>query len=56
MWFECSSEEDRCDKNLSYIKSCRECIFQVLCKFNPNYKKKWQQTKQREHRVKSSQE
>ena len=40
MWFECSSEEDRCDKWIARIKSCRECIFNVLCKFNPYYKKK----------------
>ena len=44
--FEESSEEWRCDKWIAWMKSCRECLFQVLCKFNPYYKKKndnWQQ-------------
>ena len=46
--FEESSEEWRCDKWIAWIKSCRECIFEALCKFNPYYKKKndnWQQQK-----------
>ena len=46
--YEESSEKDRCDKWIAWIKSCRECIFQVLCKFNSFYKKKddnWQQQK-----------
>ena len=38
--FEASSEEWRCDKWIARIKSCRECIFETLCKFNPYYKKK----------------
>ena len=38
--FEASSEEWRCDKWIARIKSCRECIFEALCKFNPYYKKK----------------
>lgn len=38
--FEASSEEWRCDKWIARMKSCRECIFEVLCKFNPYYKKK----------------
>jgi hypothetical protein len=37
--FEESSEEDKCDKGIAWIKSCRECIFQVLCRFNSFYKK-----------------
>ena len=39
MKFECSSEEDRCDKWIARMKSCRQCVFEVLCKFNPYYKK-----------------
>lgn len=38
--FEESSEKNKCDKGIQRINSCRECIFQVLCKFNPYYKKK----------------
>ena len=38
--FEASSEEGKCDKGIAWIKSCRECIFQVLCRFNSFYKKK----------------
>lgn len=30
--FEESSDESRCDKNIARIKSCRECIFKVLCR------------------------
>lgn len=37
--FEQSTEEDRCDKGIARIKSCRECLFEVLCKFNSFYKK-----------------
>ena len=37
--FEESSEKDKCDKGIAWIKSCRECIFQVLCRFNSFYKK-----------------
>lgn len=40
MEFEESSDKTKCDKWISWIKSCRECIFQVLCKFNPYYQKK----------------
>lgn len=54
--FEASSEEWRCDKWIAWIKSCRECIFEVLCKFNPYYQKKWQQIKPKEHLAKSLQE
>lgn len=39
MEFEASSEKDRCDKWIARMKSCRQCIFEVLCKFNPYYKK-----------------
>ena len=39
MEYEQSSEKDRCDKGISWIKSCRQCIFEVLCKFNSFYKK-----------------
>lgn len=35
-----SSEKDKCDKGIAWMKSCRECLFQVLCKFNPYYQKK----------------
>lgn len=38
--FEQSTEEGRCDKGIARIKSCRDCVFEVLCKFNPYYKKK----------------
>ena len=38
--YEESSDKDKCDKGISRIKSCRECIFQVLCRFNSFYKKK----------------
>lgn len=30
--FEESSNEKLCDKGLSYIHSCRECVFEVLCR------------------------
>ena len=46
--YEESTDKDKCDKGIAWIKSCRECLFQVLCKFNPYYKKKndnWQQQK-----------
>ena len=56
MKFECSSNEEECDKWLQFVTSCRQCIFEVLCKFNPYYQKKWQQTKVKEHLAKSSQE
>lgn len=39
MEYEESSDKSRCDKGIARIKSCRECIFQVLCKFNSFYKK-----------------
>jgi hypothetical protein len=38
--FEQSTENGRCDKGIAWIKSCRECLFQVLCKFNSFYQKK----------------
>lgn len=38
--YEESSDKSRCDKGISRIKSCRECIFQVLCRFNSFYQKK----------------
>lgn len=37
--FEVSSTPGKCDKGIAWIKSCRECIFQVLCKFNSFYQK-----------------
>lgn len=43
--YEESSDKTKCDKWIAWMKSCRECIFQVLCKFNPYYKKRndnWQ--------------
>lgn len=40
MEFEQSSEKDRCDKWIARMKSCRQCVFEVLCKFNPYYKKR----------------
>ena len=39
MEYEESSDKSRCDKGIARIKSCRECIFQVLCRFNSFYKK-----------------
>ena len=39
MEYEQSTEKDKCDKWIARIKSCRSCIFEVLCKFNPYYKK-----------------
>ena len=30
--FEESKDESLCSKWLSYLHSCRECIFQVLCR------------------------
>ena len=39
-YYEQSTDKERCDKNISRIKSCRECLFEVLCKFNSFYKKK----------------
>ena len=39
MEFECSSEKERCDKWIARMKSCRQCIFEVLCKFNSFYQK-----------------
>ena len=47
--FEASSEEWRCDKWIARIKSCRECIFEALCKFNPYYKKKNDNRQQKEN-------
>ncbi len=38
--FEESSDKTKCDKWIARMKSCRECLFQVLCKFNPYYQKK----------------
>lgn len=38
--YEESSDKSRCDKGIAWMKSCRECLFQVLCKFNPYYQKK----------------
>lgn len=37
--YEESSDKTKCDKGIAWIKSCRECLFQVLCKFNSFYKK-----------------
>lgn len=37
--FEASSEKDKCDKWIARMKSCRECLFNVLCKFNSFYQK-----------------
>lgn len=31
-YFEESSDNKLCDKGISYIHSCRECIFNVLCR------------------------
>lgn len=30
--FEQSTDESRCDKNISRIESCRKCVFEVLCR------------------------
>ena len=38
--YEESSDKTKCDKGISWMKSCRECLFQVLCKFNSFYQKK----------------
>ena len=38
--YEESTDKTKCDKGISWMKSCRECLFQVLCKFNSFYKKK----------------
>lgn len=38
--YEESTDKDKCDKGIAWIKSCRECLFQVLCKFNSFYQKK----------------
>lgn len=54
--YEESSDKSRCDKGIAWMKSCRECLFQVLCKFNSFYQKKWQQITQKEHHAKCSQE
>lgn len=54
--YEESSDKTKCDKGISWMKSCRECLFQVLCKFNSFYQKQWQQITQKEHHAKSSQE
>ena len=32
MRFEYSTDETRCDKEIAWIKSCRECLFDVLCR------------------------
>lgn len=37
--YEESTDKDKCDKGIAWIKSCRECLFQVLCKFNSFYQK-----------------
>jgi hypothetical protein len=37
--YEYSSEKDKCDKWIAWQERCRECLFQVLCKFNSFYKK-----------------
>jgi hypothetical protein len=36
MKFECSRDENECDKGIKWIDSCRECIFNVLCKLDKN--------------------
>ena len=48
MRFEQSTEEDRCDKEIARIKTCRECVFEVLCRLErikeknlSNNNKKW---------------
>lgn len=38
--YEESSDQSRCDKGIAWMKSCRECLFEVLCKFNSFYQKK----------------
>ena len=38
--YEESTDKTKCDKGISWMKSCRECLFQVLCKFNSFYQKK----------------
>ena len=38
--FEASSDKTKCDKGISWMKSCRQCLFEVLCKFNSFYQKK----------------
>jgi len=38
MRFEYSTDETRCDKEIAWIKSCRECLFDVLCRLD----KQWQ--------------
>ena len=30
--YEESSDESRCDKEIARIRSCRECVFNVLCR------------------------
>lgn len=37
MKFECSRNENECDKGIKWIDSCRECIFNVLCKLDKNW-------------------
>jgi len=50
MRFENSTDENRCDKEIAWIKSCRECVFNVLCRLerireknlSNNKKTKWE--------------
>jgi len=37
-YFEQSRDETLCDKWISYLNSCRECLFNVLCGLD----KQWQ--------------
>ena len=39
MEFEASGDKTKCDKGISWMKSCRQCLFEVLWKFNPYYQK-----------------
>lgn len=46
--FEQSKDEEICDKWIAWRNSCRECIFNVLCKLDKNWQtlffnwnKKW---------------
>ena len=36
MRFEESRDESRCDKDIKRIESCRECVFEVLCRLDKN--------------------
>ena len=50
MRFENSTDENRCDKEIAWITSCRECVFNVLCRLerireknlSNNKKTKWE--------------